>query len=233
MINDIPKNWQNALTRYIGEDKWERMVNNMEGFLQDEEDYHPQGKKIFAALKATPFNKVRVVIIGQDPYPEEANATGLAFSAPTRIPLENVKSVKKMYCSITTDLGGNMPAHGNLNHWARQNVLLLNRSLTLHRNNDRRNSEASRKWLFFTKAVVKALSDSGRPIHFMLWGSKVRNIKWSINQQTCHIYEAYHPAARVSADEDFLTYHNFLNLNNALGEDSINWFPPPEAPDND
>ncbi len=221
MINDIPKNWQNALTRYIGEDKWVRMINNMEDFLQDE-DYHPQGKKIFAALKATPFNKVRVVIIGQEPYPCKRCATGIAFFAGGN----STKSLRNIYTAIENDLGGK-PTDNCLKRWAKEEyVLLLNRSLTFHRD-VAKNNQARTKWLFFTKAVVKALSDSGRPIHFMLWGSKVHTIKWSITEPSCR-RQACHPVPRVGIDRDFRNCTHFSEVDTILrirGEAPINWLP--------
>ena len=222
MINEIHKSWRAPLAGFFRSPEG-RALN---AFLEREQvAYHPKRKKIFAAFKATPFHKVRVVIIGEAPYPCKKNATGLAFSSPILRPLAKAESVEKIYHSITSDLGGKMPTHGNLNHWARQGVFLLNRSLTYHENTDE-NIEAIRKWHDFTQAVVKALSkDNTRQLHFMLWGKPARELAVLLKGTDHYVYEAIHPKARVSADEDFSTYHNFFNLDGDLDEPKIKWLP--------
>ncbi len=230
IINRIPENWRDALDSMPNNNVWRDNINNLGGFLhrecKDRHRYYPRGRDIFAAFEATRFDRVRVVIIGQDPYPEKANATGLAFSAPIKIPLKKARSVKKMYRSITTDLRGEMPIHGNLDHWARQGVLLLNRVLTIRRVG-KKNMHNCKEWLDFTQAVVQALINSQRPIHFMLWGNPARKLAVLLECTHHYVYQAVHPMAPVPANQNFYSFHNFLDLDTALGEDSIDWFPPP------
>ncbi len=227
MLWHIPIGWRWALKRNMGCKKWCVLIDKLACFLQAEEGYHPQGKKIFAAFKATPFNKVRVVIIGQDPYPCERNATGLAFSSPIERPLNEVKSVRNIYRSITSDLGGEMPTHGNLNHWTEQGVLLLNRVLTLLNNENGNNTHNREEWREFTQAVVQALAKSKRPIQFILWGRKAERINLC-DYPDCLIHISYHPVTSIGGVRGFQNYHHFSKINAiliAIGEKPIKWLP--------
>ena len=225
MIDDIPKDWRKALDCHSGRVRWRNTINGIDDFLQNEEGYHPQEEKIFAALKATPFNKVRVVIIGQDPYPEEANATGLAFSTDGRMTC----SLENIYEAIEfDDVEGVRPESGNLERWAEQGVLLLNSALTLRRVNGK--NMHREPWKCFIQAVVEVLADSGRPIHFMLWGDHAKVFEYYIKTPPCHIYTTNHPyQARQGNLDVFLNCRHFSIVNTALGEGRINWFPPEEA----
>ncbi len=227
MLWHIPINWRWALTRNMGYKKWRVLIDNLACFLQAEEGYHPKGKKIFAAFKATPFNKVRVVIIGQDPYPCKRNATGLAFSSPIERPLTKARSVGNIYRSITSDLGGEMPTHGNLDHWAEQGVFLLNRVLTLLNNENGNNTHNREEWRDFTQAVVQTLTKSNRPIQFILWGNEAEKIDLR-DYPDCLIRISYHPISNRQGNKNFRNYRHFSKINTtlkAIGEKPIKWLP--------
>ncbi len=249
MLNDIPKNWQKALKDYVGKDRWEGIIKKLEDFLQDEEDYHPQEEKIFAAFHAIPFHKVRAVIIGQDPYPEKKYATGLSFSMPMPRPNVEIKlsqSIKGIHCAIKRDLKKDPPKHGNLDHWAKQGVLLLNRVLTYRLKIQPTNPNTGRpypkkenlhnckEWHDFTQAVVQALAKSDRPIQFILWGNEAQKlkpyIKPHIKGRCYHIHCAPHPhpIGQPCLLERFKNCNHFSAVNvilRASGVKPINWFP--------
>ncbi len=204
-------------------------------------NYHPRGRDILKAFHATPFNKVRVVIIGQDPYPEKEYATGLAFSMPMPDPVPATddeadlsSSIKGIHCAIKRDLKKAPPKHGNLDHWAKQGVLLLNRVLTLREVPGNKNTHKGKGWEKFTQAVVQALAKSDRPIQFILWGNKAQElkpyIKPHIKGRCYHIHCAPHPhpIAQPLLLERFKDCGHFSAVNvilRASGVKPINWLP--------
>ena len=127
---------------------------------------YPPGNLIFNAFNLTPFDKVKVVIIGQDPYHEPGQAMGLSFSVPTGVAMP--PSLVNIFKEIHDDLGKPVPANGDLTRWARQGVLLLNATLTVRAH--LANSHQRLGWSFFTDAAIKALSTHREHIVYMLWG---------------------------------------------------------------
>ena len=247
MIRDIPENWRDALTNYVGRDEWESAINKIDGFLQterrDERAYHPLEENIFKAFDKTDFNDVRVVIIGQDPYPDENKATGVAFSMPIPdiVPAPDGEivlssSIESIYTAIENDnVGFTRPNHGNLERWADQGVLLLNRVLTFHKcDGCNKNIHKNKGWEQFTQAVVKALSnDNTRQLHFILWGNEAQELKKYINGRCYHIHAAPHPTSRNEHLEAFQNCQHFSAVNNifnARDEEPINWIIPPAVP---
>ncbi len=237
MIDDIPKNWKNALNNYVGKYGWKHSINKLNNFLEVERgenrDYHPQGKKIFAALKATPFNKVRVVIIGQDPYPDEANVTGIAFFSGGN----RTDSLDNIYTAMENDnMEGANLTNACLKRWAKEEyVLLLNSALTLPSSGGRNTHK--KYWKSFIQAVVEALSNSERTIHFMLWGEPAKYFEDYIGVPPCHIHLTNHPKSRGDDLKAFKNCRHFSAVNTEIagreGEDKkIKWIkepaPPPE-----
>ena len=159
--NRLEKNWRNI----IG-DEFDYVA--MEQFLQKEKakgTSHPKDEEIFNALNLTPFEKIKVVIIGQDPYPGEGQAHGLCFSTKGKgIP----RSLKNIYTEIERDCHIQMPRHGNLTGWADQGVLLLNATLTVRKG--KAGSHQGRGWEKFTDAIIRAISDKREHVVFLLWG---------------------------------------------------------------
>ena len=232
MINEMHVSWRMPLDAFRKSHEGRATLRNLHRLLQrDQAIYYPARADVFAAFRKTPFHKVRVVIIGQDPYPCRKNATGLAFSTP--IGRDMAKSVAMIYCAIATDLGGKIPIYGDLNHWASQGVLLLNRVLTFSKDG-KKNADADidRGWEKFTQAVVTALAKDGRFIHFMLWGEYAKEIVLPTNYPGHLIHPAPHPSPIVVDFEEFRKCGHFSAVNDEIrdsgraGEEEINWFPP-------
>jgi len=180
----------------------------------------PPGKLIFNAFQLTPIDRVRVVIIGQDPYHKAGQAMGLSFSVPrgVRVP----PSLVNIYKEIQRDLGFNLPAHGDLTSWAEQGVLLLNAMLTVE--SARAGSHSKVGWQEFTNAVIKKLSDEREGIIFLLWGNFAKSKRDLIDTNKHHILEAAHPSPL--ARNAFNNCKHFSKANSLLKQQSqaeINW----------
>ena len=231
IINEMHESWHTPLAPFSRTLVGETALRDLHRLLRRAPaTYHPVRENVFAAFEKTHFSNVRVVIIGQDPYPCRNNATGLAFSTP--VGRDMAKSVAMIYCAIATNISGKIPKYGNLDHLAQQGVLLLNRSLTLHANTVQ-NKQARKNWRLFTQAVVQALIDSERSIHFMLWGGKAQKIKLPPDYQRSLIHRAPHPAViEIEKFEEFRKCGHFSAVNDEIrdsgraGEEEINWFPP-------
>ena len=170
---------------------------------------YPPGKLIFNAFNLCPFDKVRVVIIGQDPYHEPGQAMGLSFSVPDGVQLP--PSLQNIYKEIAADLGTPIYQSGDLTRWAEQGVLLLNATLTVRAHDA--NSHQRLGWGTFTDAAIKALSDGRENLVFMLWGVFARSKKALIDQQRHCVIESVHPS-RLSANRGgWFGQHQFSRCN--------------------
>ena len=227
--DEIHESWQEALNNPRNPSEWRANLRDLDTILErDRGNYHPEKEYVFVAFDKTEFNDVRVVIIGQDPYPNPDYATGVAFSMPDD-ETDFSSSIKKIHCAIERDLEEDAPADGNLDHWARQGVLLLNRSLTLHVNSEE-NKQARKNWRLFTQAVVQALAKSKRPIQFILWGKKAQEIKLP-DYPECLIHKAPHPTPRTALlVKKFRNCQHFSKVNDilvAMGDKPIDWIKDP------
>ena len=183
----------------------------------------PPGKHIFRAFEKTPFDAVKVVILGQDPYHGLGQANGLAFSVSREVPLP--PSLKNIFKEIQGDLG--LPAsdfrHGCLDSWADQGVLLLNSVLTVEQN--RAGSHQKKGWEIFTNRVIDLLGESERKIVFLLWGSYAKKKGDLVDKGKNLVIEAPHPSP-LSAHRGFFGCKHFSKCNNFLkseGEEPISW----------
>jgi len=182
---------------------------------------YPKGGDIFNALNTTSFDKVRVVILGQDPYHGPEQAHGLAFSVRAGIALP--PSLVNIYKEIESEFGVAMPRRGDLTGWARQGVLLLNATLTVQA--ERAGSHQGRGWEQFTDAVIRALNERGERIVFMLWGSYAQKKGAFIDRQKHLVLQAPHPSP-LSAHRGFFGCGHFKQANAYLAEHgraAINW----------
>lgn len=183
---------------------------------------YPPGGKIFNAFDSTPFDKVKVVILGQDPYHEPGQAMGLCFSVPNGIQVP--PSLVNIITEINADLGTQIPkTNGNLSGWAEQGVLLLNATLTVRAH--QAGSHQHRGWETFTDAAIQALSLQRSGIVFLLWGSYAIAKKTLIDTTKHHVLTAPHPSP-LSAYRGFFGCHHFSQTNNILaaqGEQPIDW----------
>ena len=182
---------------------------------------YPPASEWFAALDATPLDKVRVVILGQDPYHGEGQAHGLCFSVRqgTRPP----PSLLNIYKEMKSDLGFQNPPHGNLQCWAEQGVLLLNSVLTVEAN--RPASHQNKGWEQFTDAIIRLLNDQSRPLVFILWGAYAQKKAAFVNRDRHLVIVSAHPSP-LSAHNGFFGSKPFSRTNSFLreqGQAEINW----------
>lgn len=211
--------------KHIGSEFEKDYMQNLRTFLQTRKQQgavvYPAGKDIFNALNYTPFEKVRVVILGQDPYHGEGQAHGLSFSVLP--PVMPPPSLQNIYKEIAADLGIKQPPHGCLEGWARQGVLLLNATLTVEQ--ARAGAHQGKGWETFTDAVIRSLNEAETPIVFMLWGSYAIKKAQLIHNKKHLVLTAPHPSP-LSAHRGFLGCKHFSKANAFLqqqGLTPINW----------
>ena len=194
------------------------------GILKDEyfsRTVFPPMNDIFNALKYTPYNETKVVILGQDPYHEIGQAHGLSFSVKKGIKIP--PSLVNIYKELNTDIGMDIPAHGELTSWAKQGVLLLNATLTVRQG--QANSHQSIGWSIFTDEIIKKLDKNDNPIVFILWGGNARSKKKYITNKNHFVIESVHPSP-LSAYNGFFGSRPFSRANEFLvsnGVNPINW----------
>ncbi|MET0572457.1 MAG: uracil-DNA glycosylase [Pedobacter agri] len=196
-------------------------MKSLKAFLQKEKEaganVYPKGSDIFNALNTTPFDKVKVVILGQDPYHNIGQAHGLSFSVQRGIPVP--PSLKNIYKELETDVEGfKRPDHGNLTHWAEQGVLLLNATLTVRANEAA--SHQNRGWEVFTDEIIKSLSQKREHIVFLLWGKYAKQKAALIDQRKHYILTAAHPSP-LSAHTGFLGSNHFSKTNQLLVQNNL------------
>lgn len=197
----------------------------LKAFLVAERQQHtcyPPGSLIFNAFDSTPFDKVKVVILGQDPYHEPGQAMGLCFSVPQGIQVP--PSLVNIITEINSDLGTNIPKScGDLSGWAQQGVLLLNATLTVRAH--QAGSHQRHGWETFTDAAIQALSQQRSGLVFLLWGSYAIAKKSLIDTTKHCVLTAPHPSP-LSAYRGFFGCHHFSQANNYLaahGQQPIDW----------
>jgi uracil-DNA glycosylase len=197
---------------------------DLKEFLTDEKSkytVYPPGSKIFNAFQLTPFNQVKVVILGQDPYHGPGQAHGLCFSVPQGV--APPPSLVNIFKEIEKDLGIPIPSSGNLEKWARQGVLLLNATLTVRANQP--GSHQKKGWENFTHAVIRKLSENRVGVIFLLWGKFAQEKESLIDINKHYILKAAHPSP-FSAYNGFFGCRHFSKTNEILKRhnlEEINW----------
>lgn len=182
---------------------------------------YPPGREMFAAFDACPFDNVRVVILGQDPYHEPGQAHGLCFSVNDGVPFP--PSLVNIFKEIESDLGKPIPSSGNLLRWAQQGVLLLNATLTVRAH--QAGSHQNKGWETFTDAVIHTLADEREHIVFMLWGSYAQRKGAFIDRSKHLVLQSPHPSP-LSAYRGFFGNKHFSRTNEYLvqhGYNPIDW----------
>ena len=182
---------------------------------------YPPGKLIFNAFNLCPYDKAKVVIIGQDPYHGPGQAHGLCFSVNDGVPFP--PSLQNIFKEIQTDLGTPVPQSGNLTRWAEQGVLLLNATLTVRAH--QAGSHQRQGWEEFTDAAIRVLNEQDRPMVFMLWGRPAQMKRSMLNNPKHLILTAPHPSP-LSAYRGFFGSRPFSKTNEFLesqGEEPIDW----------
>jgi uracil-DNA glycosylase len=196
----------------------------LKAFLTEEKKQYrvyPPGSRIFAAFDYTPFSKVKVVILGQDPYHGDGQAHGLCFSVPDGIALP--PSLVNIYKELSTDLGIAVPKSGNLENWAKQGVLLLNATLTVRAN--QAGSHQRHGWENFTDEVIRQLSARHTGLVFILWGSYAQAKESLIDTSRHFILKAVHPSP-LSVYRGFFGCRHFSKTNELLmraGKAPVDW----------
>ena len=212
--------WSSLLRREFDRPYWAELQD----FVRHERERHvvfPPHDEVFSALHLTPFAATRVVILGQDPYHGSGQAHGLCFSVRRGVPIP--PSLRNMHKELHQDLGCPTPSHGNLEHWARQGVLLLNTTLTVREGEAA--SHQGRGWETFTDEVISAVDAKSSRVVFLLWGAASRRKKSLIDTDRHTVIESAHPSP-LSAHNGFFGSRPFSRANQALresGQEPIDW----------
>ena len=218
----IAQGWKNVLLSEFSKEYFKNITELLKTEKQSKQVIYPPGSLIFNAFNTTDFDKVKVIIIGQDPYHGPGQAHGLSFSVQQGI--KPPPSLINIYKEIENDLGIKMPRdNGDLTSWATQGVLLLNASLTVRANQP--NSHAGIGWNIFTDAVIQQLNDSKENLVFILWGNFAKEKGIHIDTKKHLVLKAAHPSP-FAADKGFFGCRHFSKTNEYLiqqGIDPIDW----------
>jgi uracil-DNA glycosylase len=220
----VPASWHRALASEIAE-PW---FSELDAWLAEERRRHtvfPPAEDVFRALEATPYEEVRVVILGQDPYHDDGQAHGLCFSVPpgTKPP----PSLANIFKELAADVGVPAPAHGCLEAWARRGVLLLNTVLTVRAHEPA--SHKARGWERFTRAILRKLNEREEPLVFVLWGGHAQRQSKLVDASRHVVLLGAHPSP-LSANKGFFGSRPFSSINEALRRvhrPPIDWELPP------
>ena len=209
----IEQSWKQHLSGEFDKDYFVGLTNSVRSEYSQYTCY-PPGKLIFNAFNLCPFDKVKVVIIGQDPYHEPGQAMGLSFSVPDGVMMP--PSLQNIFKEIEQDLGKPVPHSGDLTRWAEQGVLLLNATLTVRAH--MANSHQRLGWSLFTDAAIKALNAHRENIVYMLWGGFARSKKSYIDAHKNCILESVHPSPLSANRGGWFGQHQFSRCNAYLKE---------------
>ena len=216
----IEQSWKNALADEFGKPYFESLVRFLHKEKTEGKRIFPPGSQIFRAFDLTPVDKVKVVILGQDPYHGPGQAHGLSFSVPEGVPAP--PSLKNIFKEIETDMGVRMSGYPNLENWARQGVLLLNAVLTVRCGEAASHSKIG--WEQFTDAVIRYVSNNCEGVVFMLWGNFARGKRELIDASRHCVLEAAHPSPLARGA--FFGCRHFSRANawlTAAGRTPIDW----------
>lgn len=212
----IEESWKLILQDEFGKPYFQALTE----FLREEKKkytVYPPGPQIFSAFNNTPFNRVKVVILGQDPYHGPGQAHGLCFSVPDNI--SHPPSLVNIFKEIESDLGLPVPGKSNLTKWAGQGVLLINAILTVRANEPA--SHQNKGWEKFTDAVIRNLSEKRKNLVFLLWGNYAQAKESLIDGDRHYILKAAHPSP-LSASRGFFGCKHFSRTNEILAEQGLN-----------
>ena len=212
----IEDSWKKVLKDEFTKDFFLQIVTFIKTEKAAGKIIYPPGSLLFNAFDKTPFDKVKVVLLGQDPYHNPRQAHGLSFSVPKGI--QKPPSLQNIFKELKSDLGMEIPADGNLEKWASQGVLLLNASLTVRQNEPGSHSKIG--WLQFTDAVIKKISAEKKGVVFLLWGRFAQDKQPLIDETKHHVLKAAHPSP-FSADKGFFGCKHFSKTNEFLMQEGL------------
>lgn len=216
----IEKSWKEALSAEFEKPYFAALVQELHRQKQAGEVIFPPGGQIFKAFELCPLGKVKVVILGQDPYHGYGQAMGLSFSVPQGV--EAPPSLKNIFKEIESDLGIRMSGSPDLRPWAEQGVLLLNSVLTVRAGQPASHSRIG--WQTFTDAVIKTISDRCEGVVFLLWGNYARSKAVLVDKSRHHVLEAPHPSPLARGA--FFGCRHFSATNEILaaeGKSPVDW----------
>jgi uracil-DNA glycosylase len=220
MKDRLPADWKRVLKDVLASPEFAEL----EAFVEEqrrEETVYPSEEDLFSAFRLTPYEKVKVLLLGQDPYHGPGQAHGLAFSVQPGV--KPPPSLVNVFKELQSDVGVPKPKDGSLIPWAEQGVLLLNAVLTVRQGEP--NSHAGHGWEHFTDAVIQKVSDKPERVVFLLWGSYAQKKKALIDTSRHLILEGVHPSP-LSAKKGFFGSRPFSRANEALkekGREPIDW----------
>ena len=217
----IEPSWKEILRSEFNKPYFQQIVLHLKTERSQNKTIYPPGGLIFNAFDTTPIEKVKVVILGQDPYHGPGQAHGLCFSVQNGVPPP--PSLINMYKELHEDIGMKIPNHGNLTKWAEQGVFLLNASLTVRASEPMSHSKIG--WAEFTDTVIRKISDEKEHVVFMLWGKFAQEKRFLIDESKHLILKAAHPSP-LSANAGFFGCRHFSKANEYLashGIDPIDW----------
>jgi uracil-DNA glycosylase len=218
----IDETWKQRLQGEFEKDYMKELRSFLKSQLQSGKEVYPQGNEIFQAFNSTPFDKTKVVIIGQDPYHGPGQAHGLCFSVKPGV--KTPPSLVNIYKELNSDLGIPIAKHGNLINWANQGVLMLNNVLTVERS--KAGSHRKKGWEQYTDKVIEVLNEQKEGLVFILWGRDAQTKAQRVDRQKHYVLESAHPSP-FSAHRFFGGKH-FSKANDYLisrGLEPINWNP--------
>lgn len=218
----MEQSWKEVLKPEFSKPYFQQIVTFLKTEKLQKKIIYPSGSLIFNAFDQTPFDQLKVVILGQDPYHGAGQAHGLCFSVQDGIPPP--PSLINIYKEIESDLGVGMSArYGNLTKWAQQGILLLNAFLTVRANEPASHSKIG--WEEFTNSVIKKISDEKKGVVFLLWGKFAQEKQVLIDETKHFVLKAAHPSP-FSADKGFFGCRHFSKTNDLLmkqGLEPIDW----------
>ncbi len=219
-LSSLPPSWLQVLRQEFGQPYFQRLQDFICRERRESQIFPPE-QDVYQALMLTPYDRVRVMLLGQDPYHDDGQAHGLCFSVPP--PLPPPPSLKNIFRELKADLGIAEPDHGCLTAWASQGVLLLNTVLTVRAHQAA--SHQKQGWEQFTDAIIRAVNQKDEPIVFVLWGAQARKKAELIDRERHLVIESAHPSP-LSARNGFFGSKPFSKINAFLkqnGKAEIDW----------
>ena len=216
----IEESWAKVLSAEFEKDYFKQLIE----FVKEEyknQTVYPKGQDIFRAFDVCPFDSVKVVILGQDPYHGPGQANGLCFSVHEGVPFP--PSLVNIFKEIKNDIGRDIPPHGSLDRWAKQGVLLLNATLTVRAH--QAGSHQKKGWEMFTDSVIGHLAGSRKDVVYFLWGSYAQKKAAMVSPTDNLVLKSPHPSP-LSADRGFFGENQFSKANEYLaskGQEEIEW----------
>jgi len=218
----IEASWKEVLSNVFKSTYFLQTAAHIKTELATGANIFPAGSAIFNAFNQTPFNNIKVVILGQDPYHGSGQAMGLSFSVPHGV--KPPPSLVNIFKELKSDIGLPIPTQGDLTPWAKQGVLLLNAVLTVRENEPA--SHAKIGWMHFTDAVIRKISDEKKGVIFLLWGKFAEEKQTLIDETKHFVLKAAHPSP-FSADKGFFGCKHFSKTNELLAKQGlqvIDWY---------